>query len=90
MTIHKSQGSEYPCVLMPMTLAHDIMLSINLVYTGMTRARKALVMVGQMAAVERALTRRATDLRSTGLLHFLKQMWADQPGSTAQLESATV
>lgn len=90
MTIHKSQGSEYPCVLMPMTLAHNIMLSINLVYTGMTRARKALVMVGQMAAVERALTRRATDLRSTGLLHFLKQMWADQPGSTAQLENATV
>jgi exodeoxyribonuclease V alpha subunit len=86
MTVHKSQGSEYPCVIMPMTTAHDIMLSINLAYTGMTRARKTMIMVGQVAAIEKALTRRATDLRSTGLLHFLKRVWADQAGSTTALK----
>ncbi|WP_410950869.1 ATP-dependent RecD-like DNA helicase [Pseudomonas sp. S1(2024)] len=89
MTIHKSQGSEYPCVLMPMTLAHDIMLSINLVYTGMTRARQNMLMVGQLAAVERALTRRATDLRSTGLLHFLKQLWANQQAYSQPKQTIT-
>ena len=45
-TIHKSQGSEYPVVVMPVLMTHYVMLQRNLVYTGVTRAKKLLVMVG--------------------------------------------
>lgn len=76
MTVHKSQGSEYPCVIMPLCTVHDIMLSINLVYTGMTRARKTMVMVGQLEALRIALTRKVSDSRSTGLAHFMRMVWA--------------
>ena len=44
-TIHKSQGSEYPIVVMPVLMTHYVMLQRNLIYTGVTRAKKALVLV---------------------------------------------
>ena len=46
VTIHKAQGSEYPIVVMPFTMSHFVMLQRNLIYTGITRAKKILVMVG--------------------------------------------
>ena len=44
VTIHKSQGSEYPIVVMPFTMSHFVMLQRNLLYTGVTRAKKILVL----------------------------------------------
>lgn len=63
ITIHKSQGSEYPYVIMPVTSAHYIMLNRNLVYTGMTRAKTRTYMMIDDSGMTRALsTRRANRL----------------------------
>jgi exodeoxyribonuclease V alpha subunit len=50
-TIHKSQGSEYPAVVIPLTTQHYTMLRRNLIYTGVTRGRKLVVIVGQRRAL---------------------------------------
>lgn len=55
MTIHKSQGSEYDIVVLPMTMEHRIMLQRRLLYTAMTRAKHILVFVGQKKALEFAV-----------------------------------
>lgn len=52
LTIHKSQGSEYPIVVMPIANAHYFMLSKNLLYTGITRSKKICVLVGSKNAME--------------------------------------
>jgi len=54
-TIHKSQGSEYPVVVIPMMTQHYAMLKRNLIYTGVTRGKKLVVLVGQKKAVEIAV-----------------------------------
>lgn len=54
-TIHKSQGSEYPIVVMPIMMNHYIMLQRNLIYTGITRAKKILVMIGTRKALHYAV-----------------------------------
>jgi exodeoxyribonuclease V alpha subunit len=50
-TIHKSQGSEYPAVVIPLTVQHYTMLQPNLVYTGVTRGKRLVVLVGQRTAL---------------------------------------
>ncbi|MFH0922108.1 MAG: ATP-dependent RecD-like DNA helicase [Fibrobacterota bacterium] len=50
ITVHKSQGSEYPCVLMPIHTTHAIMMQRNLLYTGLTRAKKLAILVGTKKA----------------------------------------
>lgn len=50
-TIHKSQGSEYPAVIIPMLTQHYAMLQRNLLYTGVTRGKRLVVLVGQKKAV---------------------------------------
>ena len=50
-TIHKSQGSEYPAVVIPLTTQHYPMLQRNLVYTGMTRGKRLVVLIGQRKAL---------------------------------------
>ena len=61
-TIHKSQGSEYPAVVIPLTMQHYMMLQRNLIYTGVTRGKRLVVLVGQRKAlaiaVKGAQTRR--------------------------------
>jgi exodeoxyribonuclease V alpha subunit len=54
-TIHKSQGSEYPAVVIPLLMQHYPMLQRNLVYTGITRGKKLVVLVGQAKAVAKAV-----------------------------------
>jgi exodeoxyribonuclease V alpha subunit len=54
-TIHKSQGSEFPLVFMPLTSQHWIMLQRNLLYTGMTRAKRRLVLVADEKSIRRAV-----------------------------------
>ncbi len=50
-TIHKSQGSEYPAVVIPVTTQHYMMLQRNLLYTGVTRGKRLVVLLGQKKAV---------------------------------------
>ncbi len=67
ITIHKSQGSEYPCVVFPITTAHWIMLQRNLLYTGITRAKKFCVLIGQKKALWRAIKNTRTAHRYSNL-----------------------
>jgi len=63
ITIHKSQGSEYPYIIMPVTSSHYMMLNRNLVYTGLTRAKKAAIMFIDDNGMTKAIsTRRANRL----------------------------
>ncbi len=50
-TIHKSQGSEYPAVVIPLTTQHYTMLARNLLYTGVTRGKRLVVLLGQRRAL---------------------------------------
>lgn len=71
ITIHKSQGSEYPIVVMPVTLEHKVMLYRNLLYTGITRAKNVLVMVGNRQAVNYAVDNINSETRNTYLCERL-------------------
>ena len=72
VTIHKSQGSEYPIVVMPFTMSHFVMLQRNLLYTGVTRAKKILVLVGEKKAVYYAIKNETTTGRNTCLARRLQ------------------
>ena len=68
-TIHKSQGSEYPIVVMPVLMTHYVMLQRNMLYTGITRAKKLLVLIGSRKALKYSIrnvtvTERNTKLRN--------------------------
>lgn len=67
ITIHKSQGSEYPVVVMPVMMTHFVMLQRNLIYTGITRAKKMLVIVGTKKAVSYAVKHITVTQRNTKL-----------------------
>ncbi len=67
VTIHKSQGSEYPVVVMPVLMNHYIMLQRNLIYTGITRAKKALVAAGTRKALSYAVRNVTVQKRNTML-----------------------
>ena len=64
-TIHKSQGSEYPIVIIPMTTSHFIMLKRNLLYTGVTRAKKICILVGNKYAFSKAISNNESEKRYT-------------------------
>ena len=64
-TIHKSQGSEYPVVVMPVMMNHYVMLQRNLIYTGITRAKKVLVIVGTRKALTYAVKNVTVTKRNT-------------------------
>ncbi|SHI50801.1 SF1B family DNA helicase RecD2 [Bacteroides stercorirosoris] len=66
-TIHKSQGSEYPIVVMPVLMTHYVMLQRNLIYTGITRAKKICVLVGQTKALAYAIHNMKVLKRNTRL-----------------------
>jgi exodeoxyribonuclease V alpha subunit len=70
-TIHKSQGSEYPAVVIPVLTQHYSMLQRNLLYTGLTRGRRLVVLVGQRKAVAIAVRNVSGRRRWTRLLQCL-------------------
>ncbi|MBM3878866.1 MAG: ATP-dependent RecD-like DNA helicase [Verrucomicrobia bacterium] len=72
ITIHKAQGSEFPAVVIPLALQHYLMLQRNLLYTGVTRARRLAVLVGQRKALVLAVKTHRTDARYSGLLARLR------------------
>ena len=71
-TIHKAQGSEYPIVVMPVMMNHFVMLQKNLIYTGVTRAKKVLVMVGTKKALAYAVHHVTVTERNTLLKERLQ------------------
>lgn len=72
VTIHKSQGSEYPAVVVPLMTAHWVMLQRNLLYTALTRAKQLVVVVGQRQALDRAVQNAEVGHRYSGLYTSLK------------------
>jgi exodeoxyribonuclease V alpha subunit len=70
-SIHRAQGSEYPCVVMPLVTQHNLLLQRNLLYTAITRARKLCVLVGDPRALRRAVENDAVANRNTGLAERL-------------------
>lgn len=67
VTIHKSQGSEFPVVVMPVTMKHFVMLQRNLIYTGITRAKKICVLAGTTKALAYAIRNNTVTKRNTKL-----------------------
>ncbi|MCD6586109.1 MAG: ATP-binding domain-containing protein, partial [Desulfobacteraceae bacterium] len=74
ISVHKSQGSEYPAVILPLITQHYIMLQRNLLYTGITRAQKYVVLVGTKKALSIALKNNKPQLRCSGLADRLCSM----------------
>lgn len=72
MTIHKSQGSEYPCVIIVCSSSHYAMLNRSLFYTAITRGKGMCVMVGEPRALKTAVERTSSDTRNTGLVYHLQ------------------
>ncbi|QRK93606.1 ATP-dependent RecD-like DNA helicase [Saccharopolyspora erythraea] len=72
VTIHRSQGSEYPCVVIPLTTSAWMMLQRNLLYTAVTRAKKLVVLVGSKKALGQAVRAVGSGRRHTALDHRLR------------------
>jgi exodeoxyribonuclease V alpha subunit len=72
ISVHKSQGSEYPVVIMPVTTQHYLLLQRNLIYTGITRAKKLVVLIGTKKALAIAIKNNKPQLRYTYLSERLR------------------
>jgi exodeoxyribonuclease V alpha subunit len=70
-SIHKSQGSEYPAVVIPIAMQHYMMLKRNLIYTGITRGKQLVVLVGQRKALAIAVRGKQIDRRWSKLRQWL-------------------
>ena len=80
ISIHKSQGSEYPVVIVPLLKAHFVMLQRNLIYTAITRGRKKVFLVGEPAAYAMAVRNSESKLRVTHLREKIAQSDAPSAG----------
>lgn len=72
ISIHKAQGAEYPCVVIPLLTQHYMLLQRNLLYTGVTRAKHLVVLVGNRKAIMLAVQNNQVTQRYTGLARRLK------------------
>jgi exodeoxyribonuclease V alpha subunit len=72
LSIHRAQGSEYPCVVLPLVSQHYLLLQRKLLYTAITRARRLCVVVGDPRALRRAVENDAVAARNTGLAERLR------------------
>jgi exodeoxyribonuclease V alpha subunit len=77
-SVHKSQGSEYPAVVIPLAMQHYMLLERNLLYTAVTRGRKLVVIIGQMKALAMAVKRTGSMKRLTNLQYRLKTIVKDK------------
>jgi len=71
ISIHKSQGSEFDCVILPIMMQHYRMLERSIIYTGLTRAKKYAVFIGQRQSLEIAVETKETKIRQTSLKYML-------------------
>ena len=83
LTIHKAQGSEYPAVVIPLHTQHFKLLQRNLLYTGVTRGKKLVVLVGSRKALELAVRNQDTARRCSLLRKRLAELAEDGPGGEA-------
>lgn len=74
VSIHKSQGSEYPVVILPIYMQHSLLLSRNLIYTGLTRAKQLAIFVGSQKAIEFAVNQTKNQQRYTLLAERLREL----------------
>ena len=81
ISIHKSQGSEYPCVIVPLFMHHYVMLQRNLVYTAITRGKKLVVVVGEPRALAQAVRNTSVKHRYTRLAWRLGGSMQGMPSS---------
>ena len=79
ISVHKSQGSEYPVVVMPITTQHYVMLQRNLLYTAITRAKRMVVLVGTLKALAIAVKNDTQDTRFSGLSERLVCAASEDP-----------
>jgi len=82
ITVHRSQGSEYDVVVLPIVPQHHLMLQRNLLYTAVTRAKKLLVLVGSERAVRRAVENAEQGLRLSGVSRRLVQLLPENAPSS--------
>lgn len=73
-TVHKSQGSESPYIIMPISKSHMFTLNRNNVYTGITRAKKKVIMIGQYSVLLAAIKKLEQRFRTTGLLQEIRNI----------------
>ena len=73
ISVHKSQGSEYPAVIIPVTTQHFLLLQRNLMYTAVTRGKRLVVVIGQTKALAMAVKRLGSVKRLTNLQARLRQ-----------------
>ena len=76
VTVHKSQGSEYPIVIIPMGSTPPMLLSRNLFYTAVTRAQSMVILVGRSEVAESMVSNNRQSMRYTGLRHWLQEKQA--------------
>jgi exodeoxyribonuclease V alpha subunit len=74
ISVHKSQGSEYPAVIVPLLTQHYILLQRNLLYTAMTRGKKLVILIGSPRALEIAVNNDQSGHRRSGLQERLKSL----------------
>ena len=75
ITIHKSQGSEFPIVILPLTKNYNMMLYNKLIYTGVSRAKKCLILIGEKEAFLMSIYNNYSNDRKTSLLNRLQEIW---------------
>ncbi len=81
ISIHKSQGSEFPAILIPLLTEHHVMLRRNLLYTAITRAKQLCLLVGDPRAVDRAIARADAARRHTGLRRRIEGVVSELGGA---------
>jgi exodeoxyribonuclease V alpha subunit len=81
ISIHKSQGSEFPVVVIPLAMQQYMLLERNLIYTGITRGKKLVVVAGQAKALGVAIRKNNTHARHSGLLGRLQHFGNPPAGS---------
>ena len=73
VTVHKSQGSEWPAVILPLFDCPDMLSTRNLLYTAVTRARKQLILVGSEKKIAQMVQNNISNKRYSGLKFLLKE-----------------
>ncbi len=79
LTIHKSQGSEYPAVLMPLLTGPRMLLNRNLLYTGVTRAKNCVTILGSKETVNQMIANESEQKRYTGLRERICEIMNQEP-----------
>lgn len=74
ITVHKSQGSEFKCVIIPMMQVAPMLLTRNLLYTGVTRASKLVILIGKKRIIKRMVDNNISNRRNTNLSYWIREM----------------